>query len=103
MQALAPAEQREEAEELRLDDEGHVQVLRDHVYAERERGDAPEESASLLFCQRGAARGYGANGRFLLESRGEEDVGGGGAGGWMDSRLTRARERALWWTWCAMT
>lgn len=45
VQALAPGEQREEAEELRLHDQRHVEVLRDHVDAQRERGDAPEESA----------------------------------------------------------
>lgn len=53
IQALAPGEQREEAEELRLDDERHVQVLRDHVDAQWERRDAPEEAAwgrSVMLC-----------------------------------------------------
>jgi hypothetical protein len=45
VQALAPAEERKEAEELWLYDQRHVQVLRDHVDAQWERRDAPEESA----------------------------------------------------------
>lgn len=47
VQALTPGEQREEAEELRLHDQRHVEVLRDHVDAQRERGDAPEESVAI--------------------------------------------------------
>jgi len=43
VQALAPTEQREEAEELWLYDQRHVQVLRDHVDAQWEGCDAPEE------------------------------------------------------------
>jgi len=45
VQALALAEQRDEVEELRLDDQRHVQILRDHVDAQWENCDAPEESA----------------------------------------------------------
>jgi len=40
-----PGERREEADELRLDDQRHFQVLCDHVDAQWERCDAPEESA----------------------------------------------------------
>ena len=49
MHALAPREQREEAEELRLRDQRHVQVLRNHVDAEWEHGDAPEEPVQDIF------------------------------------------------------
>ncbi len=96
MHALTPGGQREEVEELQLDDEGRVQVLRDHVAAERERGDAPEgstrEERVVSSAARGMVRvGFGAK----TQAHGKER-------GRMDSRLTRGRGRALGWTWCAM-
>ena len=46
---LTPRKQQEEAKELRLDDQGYVQVPHDHVDAERERDDAPEETVQGVF------------------------------------------------------
>jgi len=96
MHALTPGEQREEAKELHLDDEECVQVLRDHVAAERECGNALEGSTREERIVSRAVRGM------VLVGFGAKTQAHGRERGRMDSRLTRARGRALGWTWCAM-